>query len=167
MDDNNDQTIIDVILKSSPYIILLSGLPESHIIDILENVSKSFPHSLTFDYMHITDDFTAMNTRINDVLKKNKLIFIISKSFPQAKIDFSYNLHINLSINSKILDNPELLNSYHESLNENVINKYYNIKPDTDIESLCDKIFDYIIDNMERYVYKDKYNLYSHKFYTK
>ena len=167
--------ILDIqLLNKKKYIVLFSGLEFSPIENIVNELSKDF-NAIILNFLHLEldDSLDVINNRINDLLnKKSQAIFIIAKTFPSNKIKIPIDLHINISLNKNFILNLDPLKRenlpdlYIKSLKENRINKYINLKKDYDLNEIIDEIFYFIIDDLEKKIYGDKYNILSHKFYN-
>jgi hypothetical protein len=174
---NSNTNVLDFLLSTKKkYIILFSGLNFSPIENIVTEIAKDF-NAIILNYLHLNldDNLDVLNIRVNDLLQKQKNpiqpIFIMSKSFQTDKLKIFPDYHINISLSktdiltldpAKRTELPEL---YTKSLQTNRINKYINIKKDYNLNEILDNIFNLIIDDIEKKVYGDKYNILSYKFY--
>ena len=63
---------------------------------------------------------------------------------------------------------PEYLKNSEKFLDDNIINKYYNIQSydERDIEDVMNKIFDFIVQFWEKNIYGKKYKLFAQKDIT-
>lgn len=162
MDNTSEYTVLEHYLKNNNYIILLSGLPESPISTVSKELCIAL-NGIVLDFMHLTDDLQPLNERIETLTNnKGKLIIVKSQSYNKSLIKFFADIHINISIK---IDDVEKSKSYKEKLETNYINKYFNFKQETNIDKYIDDIFEFIIDNIEKKVYKKDYEILSHKFY--
>lgn len=150
-----EYNILDHHLKNNNYILLLSGLESSPIHTVAKELCIAF-NGIVLDFMHLTD-MAPLNDRINDI--KNQFIVVKSKSFPKDEIKFRVDLHYNVSIKTQDKE-------YLDSLKTNYINKYFNFKADTDIDITIDTMFNLIIDDLEKKVYKKDYDTLNHKVFT-
>jgi hypothetical protein len=164
-----EYSILDAYLLNNNYIVLFSGLDSSPINTVVKELCQSFNGTL-LDYMHLDfdSDLKVINDRVQDLIKQKKqLLFIKAKSFNKQNIKIPIDIHINLSIGEKQINDIELSNKYKAIIKENYIHKYFNFKQDTNIDDYINNIFSYIIDDIEKKLYKDKYSKLSHKFYEK
>lgn len=166
MSSDEQPNIIDVLLKTNNYIIVISGLEASPINQVTEELALVFQeYVVVLDYMHLplNDTSNIISDRLKDLTKdKKRIIMIKCKTFrQQIKLPpRSLSVHINISINDKTINNPELSTEYKEALKTNRINKYFNYKQDTILDEYVTQLFYYIIDMAEKHVYGDKYDEY-------
>lgn len=168
-----EQNVVDVLLSTKPYIIFFTGLDISNNLNIntiVNELDKIFSdYCIVLDFMHLDleDSGNVINERIQEVKKMdNKIILVKSKSIV---ISTKPDIHINLSISNKMAKDNDITDEYYSNylkiLEKNHINKYFNIKKDFDYDEFINKIFDYIIEDIEKKVYGDKYEKYSHKYF--
>ena len=163
------------------------GFKLDNFRSVFENDLGLLPMTLNCDEMYPKNidfiNFDDLNLKINekiknlDTLKSNILCYVIySLSFPKKKINFHYDLHIHLSVKSKlfyetlIIDkivgvSPEYLKNSEKFLDDNIINKYYNIQSydDNDVDDILNKIFDFVVQFWEKNIYGKKYKLFAPK----
>ena len=170
---SKEYSVLDIILKQKKkYIVLLSGQQFSPIEKIASELEKDFV-AIVLNYLHLelNDDLTVINNRVSDLLQKNEpqVMIIIAKSFPTSNIKIPIDLHINISLNKSLtieLDPSKtnnLYEQYQEIIKTNRVSRYINIKNDYDIDEIILNIFNIIIDDIEKKVYGDKYNINSSK----
>jgi hypothetical protein len=167
--ENQNTNIVDDLLVSKSYIILLSGLEQSPILKVSEDLMTAFStYAIDLDFMHLpfTDKSDKIQTRISDLLTKNQIIIVRAQNY-NGNMSFknSHIVRINLSINSTILNDVELLSRYKASLLDSGINKYFNFKTGVTDQDYNNSIYWYIIDDIERRVYGSQYKRLSHKYY--
>lgn len=166
MDSENQPNIIDILLQSDSYVIIISGLPMSPIDTIVKELETAFSqYIVVLDFMHLSFDDTSklITDRINDVTKdKNRMVIVKCQTFIQKGkcTKQCYITHINISINNNMINNESLATSYKNALKNFKINKYFNYKSDIVMETFIDQIFYYIIDMAEKKVYGDTYDEY-------
>jgi len=163
-----EYSILDAHLLSNNYIVLLSGLDCSPISTVTKELCIAF-NGTVLDYMHLpfNSDLKVVNDRVHDLLKQKKqILFIKAKSFDKKYIKIPVDIHINISISDKQINDLSISTQYKEVIKENYIHKYFNFKHDANIDEYIDNIFTYIIDDIEKKLYKDKYQTLSHKFYV-
>lgn len=162
-----EYSILDAYLLENSYIVLFSGLATSPIDNVVKELNLSFD-GIVLDYMHLDmeSDLTVINERVTKLIKEKKQVFFIKgKSFNSKKIKIPINLHIH--INEQQVGDVELSSKYRQLLKEtNYIHKKFNFNTDTDINKNIDDIFNYIVDDIEKKLYKDNYERLSHKYYT-
>ena len=161
----SEQNVLDALLLSKNYIILFSGLKMSPIDKVVDEMTKSF-NACLLDFMHLPldSDLSPMNTRVKELMKQgNKMYIIKGQAFDKSWTKIPVDLHINLSINDKTINDVKLSTSYKSALTRSYINKYFNFKPDTNMEQYLDNIFWYIVDDIEKKVYKKDYDRLNHK----
>ena len=123
---SNNQNILDIqLLNKKKYIVLFSGLEFSPVEKIANDLSKDF-NAIVLNYLHLNldDSLDPLNTRVNDLLKKNEpqAIFIIAKTFPSDKLKIYSDLHINISLHKFAILNldpakrPDLPDLYIKSI---------------------------------------------------
>lgn len=158
-----DRNIVDVLLTSHNYIIMLSGLDKSPISTVSEKLVETFnkenSYAIELDFMHlpIGDTNSKIENRLDEVRKTNKRIIVVkSQTSPKLETD-DYVIYINISINDTMINNTSLSSKYKMVLARNKPNRYFNYKKETDIEEYVDNIFEYIVDDIERKVYGDQY----------
>jgi len=170
---NKEYNVLEMLLlKNKKYIVLFSGLNCSPVERIVNDL-KSIFNAIDFNFLHLKldDDISLINERISDLLKKdiNKPFFIISKTFPTDKLKIPVNLHINISLNYQLLSEldktPNLFNNYKDELDKNKINKFIKINKGYNYDEKLSEIFEFIIDNIEKKVYGDKYDKLNHRVY--
>lgn len=152
-----EMNIVEALFVKQPhYIVLISGLlPE------LETVTADVAKDLGFTYLcfnHIKSDYNPVNKRVEQLMeKKVQGIILCGNSFPSDKLGFKVNYHIHLSLNKTLLGEVVKGVSYEEyteSIKDNFINKYLNIKPGYEVEKVGDDIFDNIIAHIDSIVHK-------------
>jgi hypothetical protein len=170
--------IIDAILmQKKVYNIIISGLAAELITNISKILESDFNAIvLNYNHLELDDNLTVVNDRVNDILLKKKdepqIIIIIGKLFVAKKIKFQVDYHIHLSINKTLFlelypdKTSEYYDNYADVLKTNYVNKYMNVKKESDINEIINNIFDLIIENIEKILYGDKFNALSHKFYN-
>lgn len=164
----NTYSIMDIYLRSNNVIILLSGLEMSPLKQVTKELCEAF-NGIVLDYTHLDldSDLKVVNDRVIDLTKKKgNVLFIKGKSFDKQNIKFRVDLHLNISVNNKIINDDILSSKYKTKLASNYINKYYNYKEETNINDYIDNIFLHIIDDIEKKLYKDKYSTLNHKVYV-
>lgn len=164
----NTYSIMDIYLKTNNVIILLSGLDMSPLNQVTKELCEAF-NGIVLDYTHLDldSDLKVINDRVIDLTKNSgNVLFIKGKSFDKQHIKFRVDLHLNISINNKMINDDILSSKYKTKLTSNYINKYYNYKEETDINDYIDNIFLHIIDDIEKKLYKDKYSKLNHKVYV-
>jgi len=167
--EQNNYNVLDILLsEKNKYIILFSGLDMSPINHVVKELCNAFNATiLDFNHLEFDDSLDPINNRVKDLLKKDKqILFIKGKSFITTKLKIPVDQHINISINERTVNNTELFSKYKAILGDNRINKYFNFKHDQNVDEYIDKIFLHIIDDIEKKVYKDKYETLSYKFYV-
>lgn len=154
----DDMNIIDALFVKQPhYIVLLSGLvPELEAI--AEDVAKStgFTHLC---FTHIKTDYDPVNKRVQDMIDQKKQgIVVCGPTFPPDKLGFRVDIHIHLSITRTMAGEAHKIDydAYLESIKENRVNKYINVKPGYDVTQLGDAIFDVVIANIDSKVHVRK-----------
>lgn len=163
----NTYNILDIHLMSNNYVVLFSGLDISPIKPVTKELCEIF-NATILDYTHLDfdSDLQVVNDRVRQIIgKPGTVLFIKGKSFDRQKVKFHTDLHINLSVNNALINDDELATKYKKIIATNYINKYFNFKQDTVITEYIDNIFMYIIDDIEKKVYKDKYDKLNHKVY--
>lgn len=158
--------IIDVLLQSNIYIIVVSGLECSPINQITEELAQSFNEYVTvLDFMHLPliDTSNVIRDRLKDVTSKNRVIIVKCKTFRKT-IEIPKNnmlVHVNISINDKTVNNKELSDEYRKVLKESCnVDKFFNYKPETNLDEMITQIFYYLISKAEKRVYGAKYEDY-------
>lgn len=163
MDNTSEYTVLQHHLEKNNYIILLSGLSESPISAVAKELCLAL-NGVVLDFMHLSDDLQPLNERIGTLTaNKGQVIIVKSQSYDKSLIKFYADIHINIGIK---IDDIDKSKSYKEKLSTNYVNKYFNYKSETNLEEYIDNIFDFIIDGIEKKVYKNDYETLSHKFYT-
>lgn len=138
-----ETSIIDALLVKYPsYIVLLSGkIPE------LETITADVAKDLGFQYLcfnHIKSDYNPVNKRVEELLnKKIQGIIVCGPNFPSDKLGFKVNYHIHISNKGE-----------KEKLDDNIINKFINVKPEYDVVQVADSVFDVIIAHVDSIVHK-------------
>lgn len=173
---SKEYSVLDIILiQKKKYIVLLSGLPFSPIEKIASELEKDF-NATTLNFLHLdfNDDLSVINNRVSTLLQKSEPqpIFILAKSFPSSILKLPVDLHLNISLNKTLtmeLDpskTENLYEQYQEIIKTNRVNRYINIKKDYDLNEIILNIFNFIIDDIEKKVYGDKYDNLSSKAKT-
>ena len=174
--NNNNKNILitDAIIHvKGIYIIVISGLDKVFV----NNICLLMSNILKYTYLSYIDLDKIINNDknyYNDILKKVEYFknikpqgFIISlSSLPEKYTMFDVKLHINLSINQTYFDNikkkynysNELFIDYNNILKSNKINKYINIKLDSDLNQIKIQIFNTIITSIEKHYYGINYS---------
>jgi hypothetical protein len=170
--NKNKILITDAIIHSKgKYIIVISGLDK----DFVNNICLEMAQILKYTYLSYLDnpisdnmrDYNNIFYRVEYLLNIKPQGMIISLlSFPEKYTMIDVKLHINLSINQTYFDNiknkykypNDILIDYNDILKSNKINKYINIKLDSDLNQIKQTIFDTIIINIEKHYYGDKYD---------
>ena len=134
-------------------------------------------------------DFAKLHEDVNNILNNyryngNGGLIIVSPTFPQEKIKFHINLHININVNSVLqtelivdlvknnnmnrMDIDTNMAYLARSWKTNRINKTILIQADykSNINKIYEQIFDYIIENIERKLYGEKYDEIKNKVCT-
>ena len=176
--DNSDkptENVISVLLNTYSYIIIISGLPNSPIDAVINELSIAFDkYCIVLDFMHLPLDDTSniINERLSDIVREKKRVIIVKcKTFIQnlKLVDTRYlNVHINISINDKMINDDMLAKQYKELLQKTKVNKYFNYKGDDsnlnlNLNQYISNIFYFIIDIAEKRLYGDKYEEYKSK----
>lgn len=164
MNNTSEYNVLQYYLKNNNYLLLLSGLPESPINTVAKELCIAL-NGVVLDFMHLeTTNMKPINERVAKlVLNKGQVIIIKSQSYNKELMDFFADVHINISIK---LDDIKKYKQYKNELLTNYVNKYFNFKSDTNIDKYIDDIFDFIIKNIEKKVYKNDYDKLSHKNFT-
>ena len=166
-----EPNVIDVLLMSTTYVILLSGLPQSPIKTVAEELVQSLsPYAISLDFMHleIGNDSKIVVDRLKDLTKEKKRIIIVQAQTYNPSISLpkgSMSTHINISMSDKMINNEQLAKTYKEEMAKSKA-RYFNFKPDTEINVFIDNIFEYIIDSIEKIVYKNEYEKLNHKTFV-
>lgn len=164
----NTYSVLDIYRRNNNYIILLSGLEMSPINQVTKELCEAFD-AIVLDYTHLEldSDLQALNDRVKSLTKDvGNVLFIKGKSFDKDKIKFRVDLHFNISIPNKMINNDILSSKYKEKMTTNYVNKYYNYKEETVISEYIDNMFLHIVDDLEKKLYKDKYSKLNHKVYN-
>jgi hypothetical protein len=167
--ENQDKNIVDDLLISNSYIILLSGLEKSPIIKVSEDLVSAFSsYVIDLDFMHLpfNDRSDKIKNRLSDVLAKKQIIIVRAQNY-DGNMSFknTHIVRINLSINSQLSGDAELSSQYKAALLDSGINKYFNFKTDMVEQDYINSIYWYIIDDIERRVYGSQYKQLSHKYF--
>lgn len=168
MDD--DKNIVDALLESNRYIVMISGLDKSPIRKVSEDLLKSFNkygnYALELDFMHlpIGDTSGKIDERLKDCIE-NKIYLVKSQTSPKIETS-DHIVYINVSLNDKLIGDKELMQKYKSILERNNPNKFFNYRPELDYDEFIDKIFMYLIDDIERKVYGNLYSKLNHKVFN-
>jgi hypothetical protein len=158
---NRNILVTDAIIHvKGKYIIVISGLDKEFVnkmcllmASILKYTYISFIDknvSIDDDKKHYNEIFKKVEYLLNI---KPQGIIISTSSLPEKYSIFDVKLHINLAINQTYFENikkkydypKELLNDYNNILKTNKINKYINVKIDSDLNQIKKQIFNTII----------------------
>jgi len=166
--NNYSPNIYDAYLyKFKKFILAFSYTPGFDFSPIVSDISKSFALRI----IHLdNNNYDDLNNKVNTIINENIQtknnhyvgILIHGLNFDQSKIKFQIDLQLHFSLSSQLFLklNPKSsiddYNNLKNVLNNNKINKYYNIKSDPTIE-LNDSVFDKIIDFIEFKVYGKNY----------
>lgn len=168
--ESQSRNIVDDLLLSNSYVILLSGLEKSPIVEVAADLLSAFgSYAIDLDFMHLpfTDKSTKIKDRLNDLVSKRKIIIVRAQNYDgNMSFENTHILRINISINSIMLGNVDLMKQYKNELLSSGVNRYFNFKEDTNMEEYKNSIYWYIIDDIERKVYGVNYKRLSHKYYS-
>jgi hypothetical protein len=160
-----------IIHTKGKFIIVISGLDK----DIVNNICLEMSQKLNYTYLFfldnpIIDDSKYYNNifyRVEELLKiKPQGIIISLLSYPDKYTMIDVKLHINLSINQTYFNNiknkykysDNFLIEYNNILKSNKVNKYINIKLDSDFKKIKKQCFDTIITSIEKKYYGTNYD---------
>lgn len=141
------------LYKYKYFILLITYFQGIKINYLLKDLKLTFDFDLIDFENDLNSNYKSLNKKIDKYLKKKnrKSLLIYGYTFPLDKLEFkpSFSININtslnrfLSLNSK--NTAELYSKQKDSLNENKINKFFNLKDtiDYDFNTL---IFNAIID---------------------
>jgi len=169
--ENPNKNIVDDLLISRNYIILISGLNKSPIEQVSSDLVKSFEqYAVNLNFMHLdfTDKTSIVQDRIKSIItEKTQIIIIIGQNF-DSNMAFknSHILRINLSVDATMIGDDEKATQYKNALLVSGINKYFDFKEDTDVQEYINMIYWYIIDDIERRVYGVEYKKLSYKYFV-
>jgi len=171
---NKEYNVLEMLLlKKKKYIVLFSGLKCSPVEKIINDLTKIYNAiDLNFLHLNLNDDISVINNRVNNLLKEDKQqpYFIVGKTFPKDNLTIPVDLHINISLNYKLLkelDNTQnLYEDYKKEMEKNRVNKYINLNKEYDYNKILSNIFEIIIDDIEKKVYGDKYDKLNHHVYN-
>ena len=160
----NIQNIVNDIVKTfNLFPIFLGG-------------SEMLNSDSVFDYLTLNNKVKQLLNESNFKIKTSMIghygqgILIYGLSFPTKKLDFQIDLHLHIStsinmflksnlstnINKKIKYTIDDYNKLKDTLIDNKINKYFNIKADQ-LTNINDDIYDKIIDFLELNIYEKNY----------
>jgi hypothetical protein len=160
-----------IIHAKGKYIIIISGLDK----DFVNNICLQMSQILNYTYLFfldnpISDDSKNYNNildRVEELLKiKPQGIIISLLTYPDKYTMINVKLHINLSINQTYFNNiknkynysDNFFIEYNNILKSNKINKYINIKLDSDFKQIKRQCFDTIITSIEKHYYGTNYD---------
>jgi hypothetical protein len=162
-----------IIYAKGKYIIVISGLDK----ELINKMCLLMASILKYTYISFIDkNFSMIDDKkhYNEIFKKVEYllnikpqgIIISTTSLPEEYSIFDVKLHINLAINQTYFENIKkkynfskelLLNDYNNILKTNKINKYINVKIDSDFNQIKKQIFNTIITSIEKHYYGTKY----------
>ena len=167
------------------FILVLSYTPGFNIQEIIDDIKPTFNlHLIKLDgptdlNSNSIFNYNKLNSEVNDYLEKNKEVFLTTTTygtgiliyglnFPTNLLKFDVDLHLHFSLSTKLFleNNPSLTlddyNNFKIILEDNKINKYFNIKSMA-LTEINNSVFDKLIDYFEFKVYGENYNMYSTK----
>jgi hypothetical protein len=155
-----------IIYAKKKYIIVITGLDKK----IVDNVCLEMAQDLKYTYLCYLDHpnnnnrdiYSNIHERVDTLLNiKPQGIIISLLSFSENLNLVDVKLHINLSINKNYFEsikkmykyNDDFFNEYNDIIKSNKFIKYINIKLDSDLNDIKDKVFNNIIIYIEKAYY--------------
>jgi hypothetical protein len=167
-----------VLQRHRHFVVLVSGIDTK----MVDRLCRDINTDLAFTYFPYLDlplqpkqaDLVPMMDAVDAALKGPSAgVLVAARSFPADLLTFRVDYHVNLSVNRAHFEATKALEKYGDNdfydykkhLETNRINKYINVKSDTDLEHIANLVFYLVIDSIEKKVYKKDYEEHASKMY--